>query len=114
MTSTRSNPAPRPALRKAPDGSVHPASPRGGVLRVAAPGEGPDGRPAGHDGKARDKGKKGRVEDRLDRLDKDDKIVDVVVSMPKSVRRRLRRKAEEYGWTAEEAAYHLARTWVDG
>lgn len=110
MSSARSNPVPRPALRKAADGTVHPASPRGGVLRVAAPDEGPDGRSLGAAGKVRDKGKKGRDEDRLD---KDDKIVEVVVSMPKSVRRRLRRKAEEYGWSAEEAAYHLARTWVE-
>lgn len=103
---SRTPPAPRPALRKAADGSVHPASPHqsslvveAGAVQVAAR-KGRKGRPpkAGKDGKDA----------------KGDEPVELAVSMSKAERKRLRRKAESYGWTAEEAAAHVLRVWADG
>ncbi len=49
-----------------------------------------------------------------DRDDSDDKTVEFVVQIPKSLRKRLRKRAEEYGWTTEEAVTHLLRAWADG
>ena len=39
--------------------------------------------------------------------------VQLVVTLPKRVRKQLRRKAERYGWTAEQAAAHVLRAWAD-
>jgi hypothetical protein len=91
------NPSPRPALRKAPDGHVHPAAPRLGSLpaRLQAELE----RPARKAGKEWDEGGK-------------DKPVDVVIPMPKSMRKRLRTRAAEQGMTAEDAAFHVLRVWL--
>ena len=98
------NPEPRPALRKADDARVHPAAPRLAGLAVelhpaAKPGKGSKGgkRPSGHvpfpgDG---------------------DKGVEVVVPMPKAMRKQLKAKAAELGYTPEEAAFHLLRVWLD-
>jgi hypothetical protein len=33
--------------------------------------------------------------------------------LPRRTRRLLRRKAEKYGWTAEEAAAQVLRVWAD-
>jgi hypothetical protein len=33
--------------------------------------------------------------------------------LSKRVRKQLRRKAERYGWTAEQAAAHVLRAWAD-
>ena len=97
------NPEPRPALRKAEDSRVHPAAPRLAGLsptlppsKAAKSGKGAK-RPAGHvpfpgDG---------------------DKAVDVVVPMPKAMRKQLKAKAAELGYTPEEAAFHLLRVWLD-
>jgi hypothetical protein len=40
--------------------------------------------------------------------------VTLTVTLPRSTRKRLRRRAEEYGWSAEEAAAHVLRVWADG
>jgi hypothetical protein len=92
------NPSPRPALRKAPDGHVHPAAPRLGSLpaRLQAELE----RPAR-------KGKNG-----WDSEGGKDKPVDVIVPMPKSMRKRLKTRAAEQGMTAEDAAFHVLRVWL--
>lgn len=111
MTTKR--PAPRPALRKAPDGSVHPASPRLSslavdeeALRPTVKGKPGKGKPAprGRAGGKADAKADPRTEER----------VELSVSVPRSLRKRLRRKAEEHGWTAEEAAARVLRAWVDG
>ncbi|HMG30790.1 MAG TPA: hypothetical protein VK585_11795 [Jiangellaceae bacterium] len=95
MTTT---PPPRPALRRADDGAVHPAAPHLSSLAVdvsgAAAGEGR---------------RKGTKKDK----DKAEETVDITVTLPKRDRKRLRRKAETYGWTAEEAASHVLRVWAD-
>ncbi len=114
-----SRPAPRPALRKAPDGSVHPASTRLSSLAVDAeairaaakgkPGKGKvaeRGKGGGKGGAKTTGGGSGKAADV-------DQRVDLTVSVPRSVRKRLRRKAEAHGWTAEEAAAHVLRAWVD-
>jgi hypothetical protein len=88
-------PPPRPALIRSDTGDVHPAGHRASSLAVA------------HDAvvKARKKArKKGK-----DKSDED--TVDLVVRLSKRDRKRLRRKAESYGWTPEEAASHVLRVW---
>ncbi len=92
MTTT---PPPRPALRRADDGAVHPAAPHLSSLAVDVSGAAGEGR------------RKGRKKDKVE------ETVDITVTLPKRDRKRLRRKAETYGWTAEEAASHVLRVWAD-
>ncbi len=96
--STPLIPNPRPALRRAKDGTVHPAAPHLSSLAVVL-------RPAD----TRSKPPKQK-----DRDDSDDKTVELVVHVPKSLRKKLRKRAEEFGWTTEEAAAHVLRVWADG
>lgn len=97
-------PQPRPALRKAADGSVHPASTHLSSLSVSLA----DVEPAlaGDTGKKKSKKKKARKSD--------GDVVDVVVPLPRSIRKTLRKRAEAHGWTAEEAAAHVLRAWAEG
>lgn len=96
-------PPPRPALRRAPDSSVHPA---------AAPGVTAFGADLELPGRAGAKGaKKGKRAPEPVKADPD-ALVDLVVPLPRGLRKRLRVKADEHGYTAEEAAYHLIRTWL--
>jgi hypothetical protein len=44
---------------------------------------------------------------------KDDEPVGLVVRISRGDRKRLRRKAATYGWTADEAAAHVLRVWSD-
>jgi hypothetical protein len=102
---TSDRPAPRPALRRADDGSVHPASPRLSSLAVDAESLAATVKRAGKGkGKTVSRGKGGKPDER----------VELVVAVPRSIRKELRRKAEAHGWTAEEAAAHVLRAWVDG
>jgi ribosome-binding protein aMBF1 (putative translation factor) len=95
MTTT---PPPRPALRRADDGTVHPAAAHLSSLAVDVSST-----------SARERRRKAKKKDR----DKSEETVDITVTVPKQVRKRLRRKAETYGWTAEEAASHVLRVWAD-
>ena len=96
-------PPPRPALRRAPDSSVHPA---------AAPGVAGLGSDLVLPPKSPAKGaRKGKRAPDLSKADPE-ALVDLVVPLPRGLRKRLRVKAEEHGYTAEEAAYHLIRTWL--
>jgi hypothetical protein len=83
--------APRPALVTGADGVVRPALPHQSALSVEL---------------GRDPGKA--------KKDKDREVVELAVEVPRSVRKALRRRAEEYGWTAEEAAAHVLRVWSEG
>jgi hypothetical protein len=94
-------PAPRPALQKAADGSVHPASPVLSSLAVSLPTDRRALRAATKVGK-----KSGKAAE-------PDEDVELVVVLPKHVRKSLRRRATEYGWTAEEAAAQVLRVWAD-
>jgi hypothetical protein len=94
-------PAPRPALRKAPDGSVHPASAVLSSLAVTVP-------PGGTSASSRT-GKKPAKKAKPD----GEETAELVVTLPKPVRKALRRRAAEYGWTAEEAAAQVLRVWAD-
>jgi hypothetical protein len=87
-------PAPRPVLIKAPDGEVHPAAAHLSSLAVSIP---------------KNNGKSKKDKDKSDT--KEDRLVDFTIQMPKSVRKALRHRAEEFGWTAEEAAVHVLRVW---
>jgi hypothetical protein len=98
-TSTRHVPEPRPALRRADDGSVHPAAASQSSLAV-------DVTPVVH----RERRKPGKAKGKRDA----DEQVTLTVTLPRSARKRLRRRAEEYGWSAEEAAAHVLRVWADG
>jgi hypothetical protein len=40
-------------------------------------------------------------------------VVALQVELPKSVRKALRKRAADYGWSAEEAAAHVLRVWAD-
>jgi hypothetical protein len=91
-------PQPRPALRRAEDGTVHPAAPHLSSLAVDVSATAKDHRK----GKKKDKDK-AKAED----------MVAMTITLPKRIRRQLRRKAETYGWTAEEAAAHVLRVWAD-
>lgn len=100
-------PEPRPALRKAPDGSVHPASAILSSLAVTVPDE-----PDASLGKKGGKGKPGKKAGKGRRADDND-LVQIQVQLPKSVRKALRKRAADYGWTAEQAAAHVLRVWAD-
>jgi hypothetical protein len=93
MTAT---PQPRPALRRAEDGTVHPAAAHLSSLAIDVSAAAKDRR----------KGKKKNQ-------DKAEETVVLTVTLSKRIRRQLRRKAETYGWTAEEAAAHVLRVWAD-
>ncbi len=88
-------PPPRPALIRADDGQVRPATQHLSSLAVA------DEAVAKARKKARKKNKDKSAEE----------TVDLVVHLSKRDRKRLRRKAERYGWTPEEAASHVLQVW---
>jgi hypothetical protein len=100
MTAT---PLPRPALQRADDGTVHPAAANLSSLAVDVSVTAKDRR-------------RGKKKDKVNDKDKDkaEETVVLTVTLPKRTRRQLRRKAETYGWTAEEAAAHVLRVWADG
>lgn len=84
----KSLPQPRPALRRSDDGSVQLVGRPVSSLAVDA------------------------VPRKVKKKDKIDEV-ELVVTLPKRVRKQLRRKAERYGWTPEEAAAHVLRAWAD-
>ncbi len=45
---------------------------------------------------------------------RDDKLVELVVPLPKDVRKRVREKAELLGVSPEEAVYRVLLSWVEG
>ncbi|MGB9374035.1 MAG: hypothetical protein WCA82_07735 [Jiangellales bacterium] len=96
-------PQPRPALRKAADGSVHPASAVLSSLAVTVPSPGESGKQGGKKAKKNGKPKKAAPVE----------VVALEVELPKPVRKALRKRAAEYGWTAEEAAAQVLRVWAD-
>jgi hypothetical protein len=103
-------PQPRPALRKAPDGSVHPASAVLSSLSVAVPpGGSQTGDTGGKKGKKNGRGKKKAKAS----AEESTETVALEVELPKSVRKALRKRASDYGWTAEEAAAYVLRVWAD-
>lgn len=102
--SHSSTPPPRPALRKATDGTVHPASPVLSSLAVTVVAGSEESTRPGK--KAAKKGGKGKQTE-------SDEVVVLQVELTKPVRKALRKRAAEYGWTAEEAAAHVLRVWAD-
>lgn len=122
-------PEPRPALRKAADGSVHPASAVLSSLAVELPAAGGMSAPGSvstsapkpaksgsakggpsSDGAGK-KSKKGKAK-KADAAEEVE-VVALQVELAKPVRKALRKRAADYGWTAEEAAAHVLRVWAD-
>ncbi len=99
-------PQPRPALRKAPDGSVHPASVLLSSLAVSVPS------PGSPDSTGGKKGKKGKKKSKPAPVEPTE-VVALQVQLAKPVRKALRKRAAEYGWSAEEAAAHVLRVWAE-
>ncbi|RJK97822.1 hypothetical protein [Vallicoccus soli] len=95
-----SNPEPRPALRRAADATVHPAAPHLAALRAELP--------------PKPKGKGAKGASHVPFPGDGDKAVDLVVPLPKAMRKQLKARAAELGYTPEEAAFHLLRVWLDG
>ena len=112
-------PQPRPALRKAPDGSVHPASAVLSSLAVELPAAGAGSVPSSPrpstDGPSRDGSSKKGTKGKSKKAAKPEpvEVVAIQVELPKPVRKALRKRAADYGWTAEEAAAHVLRVWAD-
>lgn len=91
------NPSPRPALTTTKTGT-RPAADRLAPLTslpIVAPVT----------GALPDSGKVGKGEK--------DEPVELRVAMPKSVRKRVRTKAQALGYTPEEVTYRLLRAWLD-
>jgi hypothetical protein len=114
-------PEPRPALKKAPDGAVHPAAaPRTSAPKhlhaaptapsaASAPEDGltkssqrPDFKPG--DLRARKAKAKGHSEP----------TVTLKIEVPKSVRKDAKKKAERGGYELDGVIVSLLRAWVDG
>lgn len=92
------NPPPRPALHKAPDAALHPASPQAGALAMDLA---PPAAEVPHGRKARKEPDPGPM-------------VELTLRLPKALRKQLKVKAAEHGCSPEEAAVQLLRRWVDG
>ncbi len=131
------NPGPRPALRKAPDATVHPAAPVAaeaapGVPVVAAKVEQP--RPVhlrpvtGLGGSTSDvlrpapkkksqkrmekSAKAQRKQEKKDR-ERNARRVDLHVQVPKSVRRDLRQNAKARGTSVDDIVTSVLEGWLD-
>lgn len=131
------NPGPRPALRKAPDATVHPAAPVAaeaapGVPVVAAQVERP--RPAhlrpvvGLGGSTSDvlrpapkkKGQKAaakstKAQRKLEKKERERNArrVDLHVQVPKNVRRDLRQNAKARGTSVDDIVTSVLEGWLD-
>ena len=108
-------PGPRPALQKAPDGSMHPAAPRTSAPKhlhpaphapAAAPSASGDFRPG--DLRAR----KAAAQSKPEKAKKSERVT-VEVTLPKKLRKEAKKKAADNGWTLDEAVTYVLRAWVD-
>ncbi|NHC46934.1 hypothetical protein [Motilibacter aurantiacus] len=93
-------PPPRPALSRGTDGSARPAPAR----LAPFPARLPAARDTRHDRPTADPAPPSSR--------RDEEIVELRVRMPRSTRKALRVRAEAAGYTAEDAAYHLVRSWL--
>lgn len=139
MTAGRSEP--RPALRKAADGAMHPAMPRWETPDSAPDASVPDPAPSAFQianppgqepterdsdrktakqkgkGKKKSEGKdkgKGRKKDQGSGSGGSGDLVTVSTTVPKSLRKQAKRKAEAEGRTLEQAVAHLIQVWAGG
>lgn len=92
----------RPALRRSVDADVHPAL-AGRSTTMPTSGAAPSKRAAERSGKS-GQGKKRATTSDVYRPTKKDPPVKLAVVLPKSVRKRLRKAAEQRGLSAEELA----------
>ena len=105
------NPPPRPALLRSDDGAVLPAVPSlRRPPRAVVPPELPSSKPSKPSKPGKPKGAKGA---KAVKASKGERDVELVVALPKAVRKQLRKKAEAQGYTAEEAAARLIMAWLE-
>jgi len=78
-------------------------------LAVTVPPGGPHTETDGKKGRKNGRGKKKPKAAAVESAD----VVALQVELPKPVRKALRKRASDYGWTAEEAAAHVLRVWAD-
>ena len=109
-------PEPRPALQKAPDGSMHPAAPRAAATKHLHPApHAPATPPPVTDpsefrpGDLRARKVAKAAPDKV----KKSELVTVEVALPKKLRKAARKKAEAEGWTLDQAVTYVLRAWVD-
>lgn len=133
-----SNPTPRPALRKAPDASVHPAAPVVGpadpppVVEPTKKGSSTAPRPthlrpvvglggvtsdglrkAPEEKKAKkSKGKSARQSKKAAKVHQ--RRVDLKVKVPKDVRRALRTNAKARGTSVDDVVTNVLQGWLHG
>lgn len=128
-------PAPRPALRRAPDANVHPAAPGGipsgvaAAAQVASPLRAPVAQrlhrlsapPRGNTSDSmRTRSRPSRAEReqakaaaKAERKLRKEKKVELTVKLPKSLRKDLRAAAKSAGRTPDEVVTSLIRSWID-
>lgn len=131
-----SNPHPRPALRKAPDASVHPAAPVVGpqdppaVVDPGKKGAAEAARPShlrpvvGLGGVTSDGLRKAPEEAKKSKKSKEkhakkaakvhQRRVDLKVKVPKDVRRALRTKAKARGTSVDDVVTNVLQGWLHG
>jgi hypothetical protein len=97
-----SEPAPRPALQR-PEGSDLPRPVPARLTDLAVELPPPGAHHATHHSGAHSTGggRGGK-----------DELVTLKVPLPKSVRKELRIRAEQAGYSPEELVYHLVRSWL--
>ena len=120
--ATKSKHAPRPALRRAADADRHPA-----LVSVVPQARKPtqDGAAASKSGKGKNKSKKSRKANLLSagratsdtiiagsKQKKPPKKVQLVLELPKPLRKELRRRAKAAGVPVEEFTADLLAVWI--
>ena len=114
-------PEPRPALTKAPDGGLHPAAPKAVPAKHLHPApQAPAVPPAAADDASPPRFKPGDLRARkaagntkAAKADKKDELVELGVTVPKKLRKAVRKKAAKEGWTPQEAVTFVLRAWTD-
>jgi hypothetical protein len=114
-------PEPRPALQKAPDGAVHPATaPRTSAPKhlhtaPAAPSAASGPKEGLTKSGKRSDFKPGDLRARKAKANDDrEPTVTVKIEVPKSLRKDARKKAERGGYELDGVIVSLLRAWVDG
>ena len=114
-------PEPRPALKRAPDGALHPAAPKAAPPKHLHPAPNPPAaapepvaeQPEVHykpgDLRARKAAKAGKPY----KPGKKEELVDLEVMVPKKLRKAVRRRAEDEGLTVDDAVTRALSSWVE-
>lgn len=111
------SPQPRPALQKAADGSTHPAAPQAAAgtraqrLVAAVKATEPEGGES-HGFRPGDlRARKAAASD-PPKVKKSERV-DLGAAVPKTLRKQVRKKARDEGWSVDQAVTYVLRAWVD-